>query len=308
VIGQDTLRNNSQAVTISGFTFTGIWPYLAGHGFVAQVVQASDQAVYFVKITLSGNAWVPSIPAAVSGADAVYMTCIGLNPVSAASTCGTPAICVDPNAVAPFACGETVSYGGQDYATVAMLASDGSSAGCWFAENLNIGTAVNLATTQSTSTSQKYCPGATSSDPAATNCASGIGGAYAIDSLLQTDLSAFNASPGTVAWPGSGLQGLCPPGWHVPTEAEFTPLLWGYSALRAYALLAAGTWGFGTGTSGFNAKPFVVPASSTNGSVVFWTSSFTAGRYRVVYLSPGGGAAAEASVVGAFYEARCMKN
>ena len=108
-----------------------------------------------------------------------------------------------------FSCGDSVSYDGKSYATVLI----GSQ--CWFAENLNVGTMTAGSNSQgtdcpSTSAIEKYCY----SDSEA-NCTSD-GGLYLWDQVMCGSTSA-------------GVQGICPTGWHIPTDAEFTTLIEGQS-------------------------------------------------------------------------------
>lgn len=82
---------------------------------------------------------------------------------------------------------------------------------CWMAANLNYGTVVNSPQLQyDNCISEKYCYNNLSS-----NCSS-YGGLYSWDELMQYDGSPAN-------------QGLCPPGWHIPTEGEWTTLFNFYS-------------------------------------------------------------------------------
>ena len=83
---------------------------------------------------------------------------------------------------------------------------------CWMAENLNYkkGQMPNPLSSPMTDNCQveKYCP---PSDP---TCSSVNGAFYQWDELVQyqnTD--------------GPGYQGLCPPGWHVPTESDWQWLI-----------------------------------------------------------------------------------
>ena len=90
-----------------------------------------------------------------------------------------------------------VSHGGQTYNTVQI----GSQ--CWFKENLNIGTRINGALEQTNnSIIEKYCYNDLES-----NCAI-YGGLYQWNEMMQYI---------TIA----GVQGICPFGWHIPTDAEW---------------------------------------------------------------------------------------
>jgi uncharacterized protein (TIGR02145 family) len=77
---------------------------------------------------------------------------------------------------------------------------------CWMRKNLNYGTAVQGTTEQSDNCmNEKYCY----NDDAA-NCTL-YGGLYQWDELM-----AYSNTPGS--------QGLCPPGWHIPTQGEWMTL------------------------------------------------------------------------------------
>jgi uncharacterized protein (TIGR02145 family) len=77
---------------------------------------------------------------------------------------------------------------------------------CWMRKNLNYGTAIQGTSEQTDNCmNEKYCY---NDDP--TQC--GIyGGLYQWDELM-----AYENTPGS--------QGLCPPGWHIPTQAEWMTL------------------------------------------------------------------------------------
>ena len=95
---------------------------------------------------------------------------------------------------------ETITYGGQVYNTVLI----GSQ--CWMKENLNIGTMIpGDDEMQDNGIFEKYCY---DDDPA--NCDE-YGGLYQWNELMQYVTN-------------EGAQGLCPEGWHLPTDAEWTGL------------------------------------------------------------------------------------
>jgi uncharacterized protein (TIGR02145 family) len=99
-------------------------------------------------------------------------------------------------------CGQPItdSRDGKIYNTVLIGAQ------CWFSQNLNVGTMIDGFETQTeNSIIEKYCY-----DDLATNCAV-YGGLYQWDELMQYDDT-------------EGIQGLCPTGWHLPTDAEWTTL------------------------------------------------------------------------------------
>jgi uncharacterized protein (TIGR02145 family) len=77
---------------------------------------------------------------------------------------------------------------------------------CWMAENLNIGTMVNgYQDQQNNGTIEKYCY---DNDPA--NCNT-YGGLYQWREMMQYTTT-------------QGVQGICPPDWHLPTDAEWMVL------------------------------------------------------------------------------------
>lgn len=94
----------------------------------------------------------------------------------------------------------TVSYGGQVYNTVQIGTQ------CWLKEHLNIGTMIPLNSQMSNNgLIEKYC--------------------------YYNDISYCNTYGGLYMWNEAmqyttqqGTQGICPTGWHVPTDAEFTLL------------------------------------------------------------------------------------
>jgi uncharacterized protein (TIGR02145 family) len=94
----------------------------------------------------------------------------------------------------------TVSYGGQVYNTVKI----GNQ--CWMRENLNIGVMINGSLNQSNNqTIEKFCYQDNN-----TNCLI-YGGLYQWDEVMQYSTAA-------------GVQGICPQGWHVPTDQEWNTL------------------------------------------------------------------------------------
>jgi len=101
---------------------------------------------------------------------------------------------------------------------------------CWFKQNLNTGAFIS---TPSLSTDndiiEKYCY---NNDDA--NCNT-YGGLYQWDEMMQYVTT-------------EGAQGICPAGWHIPTDAEWTTLVSNYSSATAGTALKEG------GTSGFEAK------------------------------------------------------
>jgi uncharacterized protein (TIGR02145 family) len=108
---------------------------------------------------------------------------------------------------------ETFNYGGQVYHTVQI----GSQ--CWMKENLNIGNRIDGIKQQADNGDiEKYCYGNQE-----TNCDE-YGGLYQWGEVVQY----LNGASNTTTWnpvPTGNVQGICPPGWHIPTEAEFTEVI-----------------------------------------------------------------------------------
>lgn len=94
----------------------------------------------------------------------------------------------------------TVNYEGQDYATVQIRSQ------CWMKENLNAG--VMIPGTQLMNDPyvlEKYCY-ADSED----SCTK-YGGLYSWNEIMQLSTQ-------------QGARGICPPGWHIPTDGEWKVL------------------------------------------------------------------------------------
>lgn len=89
---------------------------------------------------------------------------------------------------------------GKNYNTVLVESQ------CWMAQNLNIGTKINGSQNQTNNqVIEKYCFNNLES-----NCDI-YGGLYMWDEAMQYVTTA-------------GVQGICPAGWHLPTDAEWTTL------------------------------------------------------------------------------------
>jgi uncharacterized protein (TIGR02145 family) len=97
-------------------------------------------------------------------------------------------------------CGNTIIYEGQEYNTILI----GSQ--CWMKENLNVGTMIPGSQNQTNNSQiEKYCY---NNDPA--NCIV-YGGLYQWDEMMEYSTT-------------QGVQGICPVGWHIPTDNEWTIL------------------------------------------------------------------------------------
>ncbi|MGE5424062.1 MAG: FISUMP domain-containing protein, partial [Syntrophothermus sp.] len=123
---------------------------------------------------------------------------------------------------------------------------------CWFAEDLNYGVEISETVHQRDNCiNEKY-----------THHPSPVTG----HSIYQWDeLMDYTSTPGE--------KGLCPPGWHVPAEAEWQTLFSNYTN-NAFAAAALKYSGF----SGFNAQmtgiiPQLTPLHFYQYATIFWTSS-----------------------------------
>jgi uncharacterized protein (TIGR02145 family) len=138
-----------------------------------------------------------------------------------------------------FICGDIVSYEGKTYNTVQIGTQ------CWFKENLNVGTRINGSQDQlDNGIKEKYCYNNLES------LCDVYGGLYQWNEMMQ-----YSTTP--------GVQGICPTGWHLPTDAEWTTLTdyLGGEGVAGGKMKEAGTahWSSpntgATNSSGFTALP-----------------------------------------------------
>lgn len=99
-------------------------------------------------------------------------------------------------AIQGFQCGDSLTYGTQNYGTVLV----GNR--CWMSENLNIGTKIVGMASSNNAILEKYCY-----DDLTSNCTI-YGALYRWDEMMQYTTD-------------EGAQGICPTGWHIPTDDEF---------------------------------------------------------------------------------------
>jgi uncharacterized protein (TIGR02145 family) len=146
----------------------------------------------------------------------------------------------------PWQCGDQITYEGQTYNT--LLIGDQ----CWFKENLNVGTMLTGSQFPSDNgVKEKYCY-----DDNTNNCMT-YGGLYDWDEMML-----YTTQQGT--------QGICPTGWHIPSDTELCTLTQfidptvncnesGWSGNDVGTKMKSTTgWnsgGNGTNSSGFNAQP-----------------------------------------------------
>jgi uncharacterized protein (TIGR02145 family) len=103
-----------------------------------------------------------------------------------------------------FQCGGQINYQGDSYSTVKIGEQ------CWMKQSLNVGTRIAGNIDQGTSCTliQKYCY-----DDSDANCTSNNPN-YSDGALYQWDQAMCGSTT-------EGAQGICPDGWHIPTDAEY---------------------------------------------------------------------------------------
>jgi len=136
-----------------------------------------------------------------------------------------------------WSCGDSITYNGQDYSTVQI----GDQ--CWLAENLNI--APNSADNPDCFGGTKYCY-----DNKSSNCDI-YGGLYTWSDMMCGELSS-NSKP-------SGVHGICPDGWHLPSDSE-------WHTLEDY-LTGSGNTCNGTRYASYDCNP---AGSKMAGNASFW--------------------------------------
>jgi len=175
----------------------------------------------------------------------------------------------------------TVTYGGQVYNAILIGTQ------CWLKENLNIGIRIDGIEAQTANGQiEKYCL-----DDLEAYC-DVYGGLYQWKEMMQ-----YVTTP--------GAKGICPEGWHLPTDAEYCTLTqiidptvncssYGYSGTDVGIKLKSTTgWCAGcngTNASGFTALPggWRLPDGSFDNIldlVVFWSSSESGTDAWTRYLS-----------------------
>ncbi len=145
----------------------------------------------------------------------------------------------------------SVTYEGQTYNTVQIFSQ------CWIKENLNVGTMIQgMQNMANNGIIEKYCY---NNQP---DSCTKYGGLYQWDEMMQYVTQ-------------QGVQGICPPGWHLPTDEDWKIMegamdsqygmganIWDYSGLRGFDvgknLKTTSGWknnGNGTDLLGFSALP-----------------------------------------------------
>ena len=172
--------------------------------------------------------------------------------------------------IPPFTCGNpfTDIRDGKIYNTVLIGTQ------CWFSQNINLGARINGSSSQTNNgIFEKYCY---NDDE---NMCTIYGGLYQWDEAMQYSTT-------------EGVKGICPTGWHLPTDAEWTTLttFLGGEAIAGGKMKEAGLAHWKSPNTGAtNSSSFsALPGGSTYGSgsfgnlaynAFFWASS----QYDVSY-------------------------
>ncbi len=205
------------------------------------------------------------------------------------------------NVPAPWACGTDITdvRDSKVYTTVLIGTQ------CWMKKNINYGTLLAGASDQTNnSIAEKYCYNNDEN-----NCtANGYGGLYQWAEAMN-----YSTTP--------GVQGICPTGWHIPTDTEYKTLEMqlGMSQAQADASLRRGTTE-GTklkvgGSSGFEAiitgiRDELPSFRDVNNFTIIWTSTqynFGSSWYRSLLTASD---QVERDIVNkiAGFSVRCVKN
>ena len=171
---------------------------------------------------------------------------------------GTDAIQVQVISPPPFQCGNIMEPL-QDVRTTPHrnYSTYQKGGNCWMTVNLDYGTSTLFTQAQTDNCiPEKYCA------PGDAGCTS-YGGFYSWDELMQYQGA-------------EGAQGLCPPGWHIPTKTEWQALIddpanQGNGLAGGY-LKDVQFWAFTGGMLYMNSTWAFVPPASLTGAM-FWTST-----------------------------------
>ncbi|MBI9036636.1 MAG: T9SS type A sorting domain-containing protein [Bacteroidales bacterium] len=129
----------------------------------------------------------------------------------------------------PWNCGDAFTDSRDDKVYLTVQIGDQ----CWMAENLNVGTRIDVDTDQTdNSTIEKYCY-----DDIEDSC-DVYGGLYQWNEIMQYVTT-------------SGTQGICPSGWHIPTDTEWLTL---ENEVETVTTITANSWNWRGDDVGENLK------------------------------------------------------
>jgi uncharacterized protein (TIGR02145 family) len=212
--------NSVTPANVPGAPIIGTATAGAGQASVPFTQPASNggSAITSYTATSTPGSFTGTLPQAGSGT----ITVTGLTPgtpytftVAATNAIGTGAASAASNAVTPtYVCGTSLTdiRDGKVYTTVQIGTQ------CWMAQNMNVGTRIDGAGNQTNAgTIEKYCY-----NDLDANCTT-YGGLYQWAETVQY----LNGATNTLSWdpvPTGNVQGICPTGWHLPTDAEWYTL------------------------------------------------------------------------------------
>ncbi|MBP6979376.1 MAG: FISUMP domain-containing protein [Bacteroidales bacterium] len=150
----------------------------------------------------------------------------------------------------------TVEYEGQVYNTIQIFSQ------CWLKENLNVGVMIQGSEEMTNNdTIEKYCY-----DNQPDSCAK-YGGLYQWNEMMQYTTQ-------------QGVQGICPPGWHLPTDEEWKVLEGAVDSQYGIGDNTWDDWGWRGSDAGTNLKTTSGWYENGNGTDLFGFSGLPGGyRY-----------------------------
>ena len=203
---------------------------------------------------LSGNIFMPSDPMVVTGSNTIFYTYSDVNNCKA--TAQKTIVVLPSNAAQPCSGTFTDPRDNSQYPLVQIGTQ------CWMQTNLRFAysTLQFIDPQRDNCTSERYC---LPSDP----------GCSAFGALYQWDeLMTYN--------PADRAQGLCPPGWHIPNEAEWQVLVnfvssgSGYATAASYLKNILAPNSFMASPQGFYYLNQIPAFTSSPKASFFWTSSY----------------------------------
>lgn len=139
----------------------------------------------------------------------------------------------------------SITYEGQIYNSIQIYSQ------CWFKENLNVGTMINGdLEMEDNNIIEKYCYENTEN-----NCTE-YGGLYQWNEIMQYSNS-------------SGIQGICPTGWHIPTDNDWVILSGSADSQYSYGDPEWYESGFKGFDAGLNLKSIDGWSENGNGSDIY---------------------------------------
>jgi uncharacterized protein (TIGR02145 family) len=171
---------------------------------------------------------------------------------------------IDSNSAVFETCGDDIGHEGYDYSTVQIGEQ------CWFAENCRYLPEVSPSSEESSTDPYYYVYD--------------YEGTYVAAAQATANYETYGV---LYNWPAVMTEDICPSGWHIPSDGEFTQLtdFLGGESVAGYAMKSTTGWnneGNGTNSSGFNGLPGGYRYSGgfmVNGSNGYWWSASESGSY-----------------------------